>query len=182
MSGGQTVTVSEERMRQRERAVASAMVKALLVDVEAFNALADSERVSKFDRYKQVRQQYKKIQQLISQLQARVAQGTDLITPQDAALIMRQKISALRSFTTVSVQFFRHAPPTVTQALGARELLMDEQKLYKGAHEYFDMMLFEAGIDDQTADALEETRLQIEEIISMVEKLLVRSPKKLEEF
>jgi hypothetical protein len=182
MSGGQTVNASEERVRQRERAVASAMVKALLTDVEAFHTLADNERVTKFDRYKTVRQQYKKIQQLINQLQSRASSSGELVSAQDAALIMRQKISALRSFTSISVFFFRNAPPTVTQALGARELLMDEQKLYKSAHEYFDMMLFEAGIDDQTADALEETRLQIEEIITMVDRLLARSPKELEEF
>ena len=182
MSGGPSMSASEERVRQREKNIAASMLKALLADVEAFNTLADTERVSKFDRYKQVRQQYKKIQQLINQLQQRATPGADLISAADASLVMRQKIAALRSFTTVSVYFFRNAPATVTQAIGARELLMDEQKLYSAAHEYFDMMLFEAGIDDQTADALEETRLQIEEIINMVDKLLVKSPRQLEEF
>ena len=47
---------------------------------------------------------------------------------------------------------------------------------------YFDMMIFEAGIDDKTADALEATRLEIEEIVGMLETLLKSSPKRLEEF
>lgn len=44
------------------------------------------------------------------------------------------------------------------------------------------MMLFEAGIDDKTADELDATRTKIEEIIGMIDRLLVTSPKILEEF
>ena len=47
---------------------------------------------------------------------------------------------------------------------------------------YFDNMIFEAGIDDKTADALEATRIEIEEIVGMLETLLKSSPKRLEEF
>jgi hypothetical protein len=40
----------------------------------------------------------------------------------------------------------------------------------------------EAGIDDKTADALESTRVEIEEIVTMLEHMLQTSPKRLEEF
>ena len=44
------------------------------------------------------------------------------------------------------------------------------------------MMLMEAGIDDKTADELDATRTKIEQILGMIDTLLEKSPKVLEEF
>ncbi|WP_445679597.1 hypothetical protein [Radicibacter daui] len=176
------LNTSEERQKEREKTIVNGMLATLDGDVSAINVLAETEEITKFHRYKEVRHIYKQIQQLIEQLLARVREKPDLVPEGTENVVMKQKIAALKSFTALCVYFFRNAPPTVTRAIGARELLIDEQRNFTNAHEYFDMMLFEAGIDDKTADALEETRTQIEEIMGLVATLLEKSPASLEEF
>jgi hypothetical protein len=74
------------------------------------------------------------------------------------------------------------SPLTLTHSLGAWDILSDEMTAFGTVNGYFDMMIFEAGIDDKTADALEATRIEIEEIVGMLDTLLKSSPKRLEEF
>ena len=61
-------------------------------------------------------------------------------------------------------------------------MLLSEQASFNEVLGYFDMMLFEAGIDDKTADELDATRTKIEHTLAMIGRLLDQSPKVLQEF
>jgi hypothetical protein len=95
---------------------------------------------------------------------------------------MKNKIESLRAFSKLSWEFFENAPTTVTTALGARDILVEENEYFQTTLEYFDMMRLEAGLDDETSVLLEQTREQIENILKKVEELLNKSPEALSEF
>jgi hypothetical protein len=135
-----------------------------------------------FPAFREIRNKYREILGLIFSIETRVAEVKNELPPNYARWVVRQKLTALAIFTDISHAFIGNPPLALTSSLGAHDLLVSEKASFQESLNYFDMMLFEAGIDDKTADELDATRTKIEEILGMIDRLLVTSPKILEEF
>lgn len=135
-----------------------------------------------FPQFREIRNVNNDIQGLLFSIQERLAEVGKLLPSNFPQWVTRQKLNALAIFTDISHGFISHPPLALTSSLGAFDVLQAEQKAFKEVLEYFDMMLFEAGIDDKTADELDATRTKIEEVLTMIADLLENSPKVLQEF
>lgn len=171
-----------ERVKDSQAKVVVSMVATLREDVGKLSRLSKQRRIQKFDDYKRVRTGYRKLKNLMDNIGERSGAIEDRLPFKPDKEIMSNKIESLRAFSKLSWGFFEHAPMTVTAALGARDILMEEQVYFKTTFEYFDMMILEAGLDDKTSELLEQTREQIENILTKVDELLKESPEALEEF
>lgn len=135
-----------------------------------------------FPAFREIRNRYREVLGLIFSIESRVPEAKDDLPPNFSQWVVRQKLTALAIFTDISHAFIGDPPLALTSSLGAHDLLESEKGSFQESLNYFDMMLFEAGIDDKTADELDATRTKIEEIMGMIDRLLVTSPKILEEF
>lgn len=158
------------------------MSRTLADDITALQRQSASKLIQTFLHYKKVRENYIGIQSLIFSIEERYPKVEESLPKGFNQWIIRAKLKALTAFTHLSHGFFANPPLTLTHSLGAWDILSDEMTAFGVVNGYFDMMIFEAGIDDKTADALEATRIEIEQIVGMLDNLLKSSPKRLEEF
>ncbi|MDR3515628.1 MAG: hypothetical protein P4M00_07425 [Azospirillaceae bacterium] len=165
-----------------EAAIVGKMAKLLASDIRKMEQQALSDTIKTFLHYNRAREAYLSIQGLISTITERIPAAEAALPDGFATWVIRCKLRALSAFTRICHGFFRNPPLTLTHSLGAWDILSEERRNFDAVMQYFDSMIMEAGIDDKTADALEETRVQIEDILGMLEQLLTSSPKRLEEF
>jgi len=158
------------------------MSRTLAEDITGLQRQYSSKAIQTFLHYKKVRENYIGIQSLIFSIEERYPKVEKSLPTGFNQWVIRAKLKALSAFTHISHGFFSNPPLTLTHSLGAWDILSDEMTAFAAVNGYFDMMICEAGIDDKTADALEATRIEIEEIVSTLENLLKSSPKRLEEF
>jgi hypothetical protein len=158
------------------------MARTLADDIADLQRQSSRGVIKTFLHYKKVRENYLGIQSLIFTVEDRYPRVEQSLPTGFNQWVIRAKLKALSAFTHMSHMFFSNPPLTLTHSLGAWDILSDEMTAFGAVNGYFDMMIFEAGIDDKTADALEATRIEIEEIVTMLENLLKSSPKRLEEF
>jgi hypothetical protein len=177
-----TAAGNVERVRYNQAKIVVNMIAALRADVGKLSRLSERRRIQKFDDYKRVRTGYRKLQYLMDNIGERLDGVKGQLPFKADKEIMKNKIESLRAFSKLSWEFFENAPTTVTTALGARDILVEENEYFQTTFEYFDMMRLEAGLDDETSVLLEQTREQIENILKKVEELLNKSPEALSEF
>lgn len=158
------------------------MAKKLQSDISAFNRMRAAGPPKTFPMFREIRNKYREILGLIFSIETRLPETKDSLPSNFPQWLVRQKLNALAIFTDISHAFIGNPPLALTSSLGAFDLLSSERQSFQESLQYFDMMLFEAGIDDKTADELDATRTKIEEILGMIDRLLVTSPKILEEF
>lgn len=158
------------------------MARKLQGDLVAFNRIRAAGKPKTFPQFRDIRDRYRDILGLIFSIEERVPYVKDELPANMSQWVVRQKLNGLAMFTEISYLFIKDPPIALTSSLGAFDLLQSEQASFTKSLEFFDMMLFEAGIDDKMADELDATRCKIEEILKMIEKLLVKSPKILQEF
>ncbi|HYG89103.1 MAG TPA: hypothetical protein VD978_22905 [Azospirillum sp.] len=158
------------------------MARKLQADIAEMGRLRDGPPPKTFPQFREIRNQHREIQGLLFSIQERLAEAGNLLPPNFPQWLVRQKLNELAYFTDISHAFISDPPIALTHSLGAFDVLTSEQASSKEVLGYFDMMLFEAGIDDKTADELDATRTKIEATLAMIERLLEQSPKVLEEF
>jgi hypothetical protein len=179
---GTTVTTPSPPSNPKDVQIVKGMSRTLADDIIALQRQSSSGSIQTFFHYKKVRENYIGIQSLIFSIEERHPKVEKSLPNGFNQWIIRAKLKALSAFTHLSHGFFSNPPLTLTHSLGAWDILSDEMSAFGTVNGYFDMMIFEAGIDDKTADALEATRIEIEQIVGMLENLLKSSPKRLEEF
>lgn len=171
----------ESRLSKEARTVKE-MARKLALDVAAIEKRALAPPPGTVRHYAQLRMTYLEILGLIISIQERIPR-IDREAPADfGQWVVRMKLRALAAFTSLSLAFLEDPPVAITQAIGARDVLQAERENFTEVLGVFDAMLFEAGIDDRTADALDATRTSIERILARLELLLARSPEALPEF
>lgn len=158
------------------------MARKLQDDVAALTRLRKAGPPKTFPQFRQIRDKHHDILGLIFSIQQRLDETNGQLPANFPQWVVRQKLNALATFTDISHAFIGNPPIALTSSLGAFDLLQSERASFTEALQYFDMMLFEAGIDDRMADELDATRTKMEEILQMIDKLLISSPKILEEF
>lgn len=158
------------------------MARKLQVDIVAFGRMRAAGKPQTFPKFRDIRDRYRDIVGLIFSIEERIPYVKDELPANMAQWTVRQKLNALAIFTDISYIFIKDPPLALTSSLGATDLLNAERDSFTKSLEFFDMMLFEAGIDDKTADELDATRGRIEEILKMIDNLLLKSPKVLQEF
>jgi hypothetical protein len=171
-----------ENRLSKEARTAMAMARKLAVDVAAIERRALAPPPETFRHYKQLRMTYLEILGLIVSIQERIPRIGREAPPDFGQWVVRMKLRALTAFTSLSLAFLENPPVAITQAIGARDVLLAERENFTEVLGFFDGMLFEAGIDDKTADALDATRTSIERILARLDLLLVHSPEALPEF
>lgn len=158
------------------------MARKLTEDVAALGRQRAAGRPKTFPRFREIRSAYLDIQGLIFSIQERLEEAGKELPSNFPQWVVRQKLTAIAIFTDISYAFISDPPLALTSSLGAYDVLEAEQKAFNETLHTFDTMLMEAGIDDKTADELDATRTKIEQILGMIERLLVSSPKILKEF
>ncbi|AWK87261.1 hypothetical protein [Azospirillum thermophilum] len=158
------------------------MARKLTEDIAALARQRDAGTPKTFPRFREIRNAHLDIQGLIFSIQERIPETGQELPENFSQWVIRQKLGDIAIFTDISYAFISDPPLALTSSLGAYDVLLAEQKAFRETLAAFDMMLMEAGIDDKTADELDATRSKIEKILEMIETLLVKSPKILEEF
>lgn len=171
-----------ENRLSKEARIVMAMARKLAGDVAAIERRALGPPPETFRHYKQLRNTYLEILGLIVSIQERIPRIGREAPADFGQWVIRMKLRALAAFTSICLTFLEDPPVAITQAIGARDVLIAEQKNFTEVLEVFDAMLFEAGIDDKTADALDATRTSIERILARLGQMLVHSPEALPEF
>lgn len=171
-----------DRRLSREGRTVFEMARKLAADVAALERRAGGSPPETFPRYKEVRATYIEIVGLTFSVQERVPRVAAEAPKDFGQWVVRVKLRALAAFTTISLAFLENPPVAITQAIGAHDVLVAEQKNFTEVLGTFDEMLFEAGIDDRMADALDATRTGIERILERLVELLAHSPEALPEF
>ncbi|HYH39260.1 MAG TPA: hypothetical protein VD860_13635 [Azospirillum sp.] len=162
--------------------VVKQMARKLQADIVDMGKLRNGPPPKTFPQFREIRNRHREIQGLMFSIQERIADSGDLLPPNFAQWLVRQKLNELAYFTDISHAFISDPPIALTHSLGAFDVLTSEQASFNEVLGYFDMMLFEAGIDDKTADELDATRTKIEQTLAMIDRLLDQSPKVLQEF
>ncbi|CAO3428011.1 hypothetical protein [Azospirillum doebereinerae] len=158
------------------------MARKLAEDVTALGRLRAAGNPKTFPRFREIRSAYLDIQGLVFSIQDRLGAAGKELPSNFPQWVLRQKLTAIAIFTDISYGFISDPPLALTSSLGAFDVLEAEQRAFNETLHTFDTMLMEAGIDDKTADELDATRTKIEQILGMIERLLVNSPKILKEF
>lgn len=162
--------------------VVKQMARKLQSDIVEMRKLRDGTPPKTFPQFREIRNRHREVQGLLFSIQERLEETGDLLPANFPQWLVRQKLNELAYFTDISHAFISDPPLALTHSLGAFDVLTSEQGSFKEVLGYFDMMLFEAGIDDKTADELDATRTKIEETLAMIDRLLDQSPKILQEF
>ena len=158
------------------------MARKLTEDIAALGRQRAAGKPKTFPRFREIRSAYLDIQGLVFSIQERLESAGKELPGNFPQWVLRQKLNAIAIFTDISFAFINDPPLALTSSLGAFDVLVAEQKAFNETLHTFDTMLMEAGIDDKTADELDATRTKIEQILVMIERLLVNSPKILKEF
>ena len=166
------MTKSFSSTNRKDVQIVIGMSRTLADDITALQRQSASKLIQTFLHYKKVRENYIGIQSLIFSIEERYPKVEESLPKGFNQWIIRAKLKALTAFTHLSHGFFANPPLTLTHSLGAWDILSDEMTAFGAVNGYFDMMIFEAGIDDKTADALEATRIEIEQIVGMLDNLL----------
>ena len=158
------------------------MARKLQADIADMGKLRNGPPPKTFPQFRMIRDRHREIQGLLFSIQERLEDSGDLLPSNFGQWLVRQKLNELAFFTDISHAFISDPPIALTHSLGAFDVLLSEQASFNEVLGYFDMMLFEAGIDDKTADELDATRTKIEATLAMLSTLLDQSPKVLQEF
>lgn len=158
------------------------MARKLQADIVNMAKLRNGPPPKTFPQFRDIRNRHREIQGLMFSIQERIEECGSLLPPNFAQWLVRQKLNELALFTDISHAFISNPPIALTHSLGAFDVLTSEQASFNEVLGYFDMMLFEAGIDDKMADELDATRTKIDETLAMIGRLLDQSPKVLQEF
>ncbi|MEA1649939.1 hypothetical protein UAJ10_13060 [Nitrospirillum sp. BR 11164] len=135
-----------------------------------------------FPDYKKARAVYHEIQAMIFTIGDK-AESRPKDAPRELkSWLIRMRLRSIAAFTRVSLAFFRNPPQLLVHALGAYEILQHEREAFTKVLADYDMMLFEAGIDDKTADELDRVRVNMEEVVERLENLLKTAPPQLTVF
>jgi len=166
----------------RATGIVKQMARKLQDDIVEMGKLRNGPPPKTFPQFREIRNKHRDIQALLFTIQDRLPDTGDELPASLPQWLVRQKLNELAYFTDISHAFISNPPLALTHSLGAFDVLKSEQAAFKEVLGYFDMMLFEAGIDDKTADELDATRTKIEATLGMIEHLLEASPKVLQEF
>lgn len=166
----------------RVASIVKQMARKLQGDIVEMGKLRNGPPPKTFPQFREIRNKHREIQGLMFSIQERIVESGDLLPANFAQWLVRQKLNELASFTDISHAFVSDPPIALTCSLGAFDVLTSEQASFNEVLGYFDMMLFEAGIDDKTADELDATRTKIEATLAMLGTLLEKSPTPLQEF
>ncbi|WP_114395423.1 hypothetical protein [Oleisolibacter albus] len=136
-----------------------------------------------FPDYKKARAQYLEIQSMIFTISDKAEEAPRQGVPEDLkGWLVRMRLRGIAAFTRISLAFFRHPPDMLVHALGAYEILEMERDAFEGVLRDYDMMLLEAALDDKTSEELDKVRLEMEEIVGLLEELLKTAPPPLQRF
>lgn len=158
------------------------MARKLQGDIAEMSRLRSGPPPKTFPQFREIRNRHREVLGLLFSIQERLEESGDLLPSNFGQWVVRQKLNELACFTDISHAFISDPPIALTHSLGAFDVLTSEQAYFTEVLGYFDMMLFEAGIDDKMADELDATRTKIEETLAMLGTLLDQSPKLLQEF
>lgn len=140
-------------------------------------------KLATFPDYKKARARYLEIQAMIFTITDKAEEAPNRGVPADLkGWLVRMRLRAITTFTRLSLAFFRDPPELLIHALGAYDLLQDERSSLLSLLNDFDMMLMEAALDDKTSMELDKVRVQIEEIVSLLDKHLKGAPAALRTF
>lgn len=158
------------------------MARKLAGDVVVLERMAAGTPPQTFPRYKEIRMVYLDILGLVFTIQEWVPRVAAEAPADFGQWVVRAKLRALTAFASISLGFLENPPVAITQAIGARDVLLSEESNFTEVLGTFDEMLLEAGIDDRMADALDATRTRIDRILARLSDLLADSPEALPEF
>lgn len=143
----------------------------------------ESVKLSTFPDYKKARARYLEIQAMIFTITDKAEEAPNRGVPAELkGWLVRMRLRAITTFTRLSLAFFRDPPDLLIHALGAYDLLHDERISLLSLLNDFDMMLMEAALDDKSSMELDKVRVQIEEIVSLLDNLLKTAPAPLRTF
>ncbi|MFV3074205.1 hypothetical protein [Niveispirillum fermenti] len=143
----------------------------------------ESVKLSTFPDYKKARARYLEIQAMIFTITDKAEEAPNRGVPAELkGWLVRMRLRAITTFTRLSLAFFRDPPDLLIHALGAYDLLQDERVSLLSLLNDFDMMLMEAALDDKSSMELDKVRVQIEEIVSLLDNLLKTAPAPLRTF
>ncbi|MEI8393717.1 MAG: hypothetical protein WCF85_03205 [Rhodospirillaceae bacterium] len=174
--------VPEDVKKGKDALLVRQMAAKLREDIAALEKMHDSHKELNFLAFCQVRNHHNGIQGLIYVIQERLPPVLKLLPPNMADWIIQAKMKALTLFIGISREFVGNPPLTLTGSLTARDVLSNEQKVFKDAHAFFNKILMEQALDDKTADRLVNTLTKIEETMEIIDGLLGNSKNYLEEF
>lgn len=172
-------------MRVNKEVDVGALLRQLATSLSS--TVADFEKSSTrkaltFPDYKKARRTYHDIQAMIFTISDK-AESKPSEAPQELkSWLIRMRLRSIASFTRLSLAFFRDPPQLLVHALGAYEILQQEQEAFTKVLADYDMMLLEAAVDDKTADELDRVRLDMEDVVGRLNTLLKTAPPQLTVF
>lgn len=132
-----------------------------------------------FPDYKKARRTYHDIQAMIFTIGDKAESRPAEAPPELKSWLIRMRLRSIATFTRLSLAFFRDPPQLLVHALGAYEILQQEQEAFTKVLADYDMMLLEAAVDDKTADELDRVRTDMEEVVERLNELLKTAPPQL---
>lgn len=172
---------AEEDILAQQQIVLRHLSRSLQGAVVQFESTAENRRRT-FPEYKKARADYMEIQAMIFTITDKAGEMRSGVPDGLRPWLIRMRLRGVATFTKVSVTFFRNPPALLVQALGAYEILEMERESMTSLLSDYDMLLFEAGLDDKTADALDKVRVDIEEVVTHLTKLVQTAPPPLAKF
>ena len=173
---------SEEKDTAQRATVLRHLARSL-ADATATFERSSTVQPETFPAYRKARAAYMEIQAMIFTIQDKAAEGNAGRPPEDLkSWLIRMRLRAIASFVRVSVVFFRNPPALLVQALGAYEILEMERESLSNLLLDYDMMLMESAVDDKTSEQLDKVRIDMEEVVGLLERLLKTAPPPLERF
>ncbi|HYE50706.1 MAG TPA: hypothetical protein VEB20_14020 [Azospirillaceae bacterium] len=157
------------------------LAESLTSTVTAFEATTG--RIPRvFTEYTRVRSTYHEIQAMIFTISDKAAEKPKFAPQGLKSWLVRMRLRAIAAFAKISLGFFRNPPTLLVQALGAYEILDHERTAFSKVLKDYDNMLLEAAVDDKTADELDRVRVEIEEVVQLLDTLLRNAPAQLRTF
>ncbi|WP_119677980.1 hypothetical protein [Indioceanicola profundi] len=173
---------SAEKEAEQRATVLRHLARSLAEATTAFERNSTA-KLQTFPDYKKARASYMEIQAMIFTIQDKAAEAYGARIPEDMKLwLVRMRLRAIASFVRLSVIFFRNPPALLVQALGAYEILEMERESLSSLLLDYDMMLMEAAVDDKTSEELDQVRVDMEEVVQLLEGLLKTAPPPLATF
>lgn len=165
-----------EKEAEQRATVLRHLARSLADGTAAFER-SSTARLQTFRDYTRARAAYMEIQAMIFTIQDKAAESSGSGVPEDLkSWLVRMRLRAIASFVRLSVIFFRNPPALLVQALGAYEILEMERESLSNLLLDYDMMLMEAAVDDKTSEELDKVRVDMEEVVQLLEGLLKTAP------
>lgn len=154
-----------------------------LAEATAVFERSSTAQLRTFRDYTKARASYMEIQAMIFTIQDKAAEQSGSGVPDDLKTwLIRMRLRAIDSFVRLSVIFFRDPPALLVQAIGAYEILEMERESLSNLLVDYDMMLMESAVDDATSLELDKVRVDMEEVVRLLEGLLKTAPPPLPTF